>query len=393
VATTIGQANIQLTASADEFGADMAKIQKQFQNRLGKMQEVGEKFTNSIQRAGALGNTFTKLSTDVDKLGASFDATVGSLQTLVGTIALAKSTGSSFLAAAALGVTALGAAAAFSLLEAGRTAGSSRPAELPLGTHAPPSRGAWYSAIGRTFLPSSGASLDRDLGGILGGDGSRAPRAPDWAIISDRAADRAADMARGLEDSLDAVRGMTREDIGFRAIERSLDRIPSATAEWAAATESLARARAVAGRLDAERRAAEGRAFDDSERRRGEAMFLAVNPREAARRELTDMMRLSALGRLPGGEDTLRAHAARLARGLGGDSPFGVAGELAGSSGAISAINARSAGGATAVELLAEVRDAIRDDAARGEEALRAIGDRLTPLIDGIGRFLRSVRP
>jgi hypothetical protein len=66
---------------------------------------------------------------------------------------------------------------------------------------------------------------------------------------------------------------------------------------------------------------------------------------------------------------------------------------LAGSSGAISAINARSAGGATAVELLAEVRDAIRDDAARGEEALRAIGDRLTPLIDGIGRFLRSVRP
>lgn len=390
MATTIAKASIQLTANAESLKPgfmqaerEMDKFKKATSKRLGDVAEVGEKLTSGLARTSQLGDTFARLGTDADKFGAGIDAATQSMGNLVNSMRLAKATGGSMLGGLAAGITALGAAVGFSIL-----GGLSRPVgedaaarEAPLGTRRSPIE---MFGTGRTVRGTIRAmfGLDPDLGEATP---TRGPRPPDFAELSGRASERAGTMARGFEDALAAMRGMSREELAFRAIERDLETIPEGTHEWAAATRELARARAFVRDIDIETRAAADMA-------RGRAVAESVRtPREAAMAELRDLafLRMRAPDALA--EADLRRRADALAAGLR-ERDRGPTGPEALEAGSVEAARAITDAGRARddrhADLLAEVRDAIRIEGERERARLDAIAAALAEPI----RDFRDIR-
>jgi hypothetical protein len=364
VATTIGSANIQLSADAAGLGQDLAAAKQSIDkfadasNRsLGKLGELGERFTSALGRADALGSSLTRLSeATTDKLAAAFDVARTSLASLVGAMMIARSAGASMMSGIGIGIAALsrpgvtGAGADF-LRSRGLGGRLATAADVE---HVEAGRGG--AEASRVRSRAAGTLMAGDIGASAG---ERAARFREEADAVGRTAEEMERLRIEREKAKNRTlleAGIITRDV-YEATSRSLR-------EASSALEGLTEARrrdreAAMAAADAELRRTAHVASWTADMARGRAVTDSLmTPRERAVAELRELEELRSRRPDAISEDAIRRRAGVLASGLSEAGPIGAAAMGIGESATISAINAAGRrAGPSAEDLLTEVRD------------------------------------
>jgi hypothetical protein len=373
VATTIGSANIQLSADAAGLGQDLAAAKQSIDkfadasNRsLGKLGELGERFTSALGRADALGSSLTRLSeATTDKLAAAFDVARTSLASLVGAMMIARSAGASMMSGIGIGVAGIAASLGIAAL--------SRPGVTGAGADFLRSRG-----LGGRL--ATAADVEHVEAGRGGAEASRVRSRAAGTLMAGDIGASAGERAARFREEADAV-GRTAEEMERLRIEREKAKnrtlleagiitrdVYEATSrslrEASSALEGLTEARrrdreAAMAAADAELRRTAHVASWTADMARGRAVTDSLmTPRERAVAELRELEELRSRRPDAISEDAIRRRAGVLASGLSEAGPIGAAAMGIGESATISAINAAGRrAGPSAEDLLTEVRD------------------------------------